>query len=159
MTIWGDADSLPVRVRELCARRSGIGAHEVRVIFVSARKIPLPPGSLVSARVVSGESADDHIIAAAKPADIIITRDIPLAKRALDAGLVALNDRGAIWTQDTVRERLSVRDFMASARDAGLAEMSKANTFGKKEQSAFANALDKALLISIRMSRAANGES
>ncbi len=152
MTIWGDADSLPVRVRELCARRSGIGTCEIGVIFVSARKIPLPPGKLVSARLVSGESADDHIISAAKPLDIIITRDIPLAKRALDAGLIALNDRGTIWTQDTIRERLSVRDFMASARDAGLAEMSRATTFGKKEENAFANALDKALLLSVKMS-------
>jgi len=151
MTIWGDADSLPARVRELCARRSGAAKFEIRVIFVSARKIPLPPGRLVFAVVVSGESADDHIIASAKLADIIITRDIPLAKRALDTGLIALNDRGTIWTRDTVRERLSIRDFMAAARDAGLAEMSRASTFGQKEQNAFANALDKAILLSASM--------
>jgi len=148
MTLWADADSLPPGVRELCARRHGKVLNEndtIQVVFVSARKIPLPAGSLALAVICSDRSADDHILGAANKNDIIVTRDIPLAGRAISAGLIALNDRGTLWTADTLRERLSVRDHMAALRDSGLAGMSGSSGFGKKELTAFANALEKAV--------------
>jgi uncharacterized protein YaiI (UPF0178 family) len=86
------------------------------------------------------------MLAEALPGDIIITRDIPLASRAVAAGITTLNDRGERWTVDTIRERLSVRDHMAALREAGLAAgLEKARTYGPKETRAFADALDRAI--------------
>jgi uncharacterized protein YaiI (UPF0178 family) len=93
------------------------------------------------------EDADSYILAKAAAGDIVVTRDIPLASRAIGRGLIALNDRGELWTADTVRERLSIRDHAEALRLAGLApELNRGRLFGPKERGAFANALDKALL-------------
>jgi uncharacterized protein YaiI (UPF0178 family) len=92
------------------------------------------------------DSVDDYIMSAAKPGDILVTRDIPLAARALTAGIIAMNDRGALWTEGGLRERLSLRDHMASLRELGIAPASaRGRNFGPKEAKAFADALDKAI--------------
>lgn len=149
MTLWADADSLPPGVRDLCARRGGkklTDNETIQVIFVAAKKIPQPAAAGCQSICLSQPaSADDYIITNAKPGDIIVTRDIPLASRALQAGLHALNDRGTIWTADSVRERLSIRDQMESLRKAGLVPMAGSGSFGKKELTAFANALEKTI--------------
>lgn len=153
MTLWADADSLPPGVRELCARRHGKTLSDgtaIDVVFVSGRKIPLPSGYPEKGVIVSGGSADDHIMNEAKQGDILVTRDLPLADRAIKAGLMALNDRGMLWTAETVRERLSVRDQMAALRDSGLAAMPTASNFGKRELAAFANALEQAFQTAIK---------
>jgi uncharacterized protein len=167
MTIWADADSLPKEVRELVARRASMPASGLRAVFVANRKLPLPPGANLAAVIVGragstaqksapslaatgqapAEDADSYILAQASAGDIVVTRDIPLASRAIAQGIIALNDRGELWTADTVRERLSLRDHAEALRLAGLApELNRGRLFGPKERGAFANALDKALL-------------
>ncbi len=139
-----------------------------RAVFVANRPLALPPGNNLIAVTVGPAgaskgtgaqatphastdpaihaSADEYIMSAAEPGDILVTRDIPLAARALDAGIMAINDRGALWTQDGIRERLSLRDYMASMRESGIAPpSSKGRNYGPKEAKAFADALDKAI--------------
>lgn len=151
MTVWADADSLPRQSRELLGRRTRAGA--VRAVFVANRAIGLPPGAAVSAVLVgTGDgAADEHICANALPGDILITRDLPLAARAIALGLTAMNDRGEIWSADTLRERLSLRDRARELRELGLAApMEKSRSFGPREARAFADALDRALTASSR---------
>ncbi|HAP44523.1 MAG: hypothetical protein A2004_03285 [Spirochaetes bacterium GWC1_61_12] len=171
MTLWADADSLPPGVRELCARRGGRslrpgGAELIEVVFVAARPVPLPAGGQCRlirvdealpdglaqtdldgkpAASSGADAADDYIMAHSTAGDILVTRDIPLAARAIANGLQAINDRGDIWSADSVRQRLSMRDRMAELRAAGLAAMPQHGAFGRKELTAFANALDKVL--------------
>ena len=146
MTIWADADSLPREARELIARRCKPGGPAA--VFVANRPVPLPPGPSLTALVVGAAdgAADGYIMDNARRGDLVVTRDIPLAARLVDAGIVAINDRGDIWNDGTVRERLSARDHAAALRDAGLAPpLSRGRTYGQKERAAFAAALDKAL--------------
>lgn len=155
MTIWIDADSLPREARALVARRASRSSPTLplQAVFVSNRKIPLPPGNNTSALIVPpGEgNADERMLAEAGPGDLMITRDIPLASLAVAAGIMTLNDRGEQWTADTVRERLSIRDHMAALREAGLAAgLDKARSYGPKETKAFANALDRAINLAMR---------
>jgi len=162
MTIWADADSLPREARALIGRRAGasLGGEPLRAVFVANRAVPLPPGKSLEAVIVgragapprpeagaeATASADEYILAAAAEGDIIITRDIPLAAKALAKGLVAINDRGTVWTAETVRERASLRDRMAELRNLGLAPASpQGKTYGPREAKAFADALDKAI--------------
>ncbi|GAB1455311.1 YaiI/YqxD family protein [Spirochaetota bacterium] len=171
MTIWADADSLPREVKDLIGRRAGSSnsTFPIRAVFVANRPLPLPPGKNLQAVIVGPagasviahgakgastatdwDNADDYIMAAAVPGDILVTRDIPLAARAVSQGLVALNDRGTLWSSDSVRERVSVRDHMTSLRERGIAPASsRSRGFGPKDVKAFADALDKAIRASI----------
>jgi len=157
VTIWADADSLPAPVREILARRArpagrtgpdGSGTAEastgVRVVFAAGRPIPVPRGSEFLLVETGGPDAvDARIEVLAAPGDLVVTRDIPFAARLAEAGLAVINDRGDEWTADTVRERLSRRDFMAGLRSSGLAEMNRARTWGPREKKAFADTLDR----------------
>ncbi|HOZ72784.1 MAG TPA: DUF188 domain-containing protein [Spirochaetales bacterium] len=175
MTLWADADSLPREVKELIGRRAGssTGDFPIRAVFVANRPLPLPPGKNLQAVIVGKaaaqagglstqperdtlerDTADDYIIASAAPGDILVTRDIPLAARALERGLVALNDRGVIWTADSARERASVRDHMAALRELGVAPpLPKGRLFDRKDLKAFADALDKAIRAAMNAQR------
>ncbi|HPE88583.1 MAG TPA: DUF188 domain-containing protein [Spirochaetia bacterium] len=170
MTLWADADSLPREVKELIGRRAGSSTADfpIRAVFVANRPVPLPPGKNLQAVIVGKaaaqasapsaqpdcDNADDYIVASAAPGDILVTRDIPLAARALERGVAALNDRGVIWTADSVRERASVRDHMAALRELGVAPpLPKGRLFDRKDLKAFADALDKAIRAAMNAQR------
>lgn len=128
----------------------------------TARKSPGPasaaaagPGTMAAPEsAATWDNADDYIMSAAVAGDILVTRDIPLAARAVEKGVVALNDRGVLWTADTVRERVSLRDHMAALRELGAAPPpSKSRGFSPKDVKAFADALDKAIRAAITAQR------
>jgi uncharacterized protein YaiI (UPF0178 family) len=123
------------------------GGH-FRTVFVSARRIPLPkaPG-LEKLIVVPGpDAADDRIVESASAGDIAVTRDLPLAERLVDKGLVVLNDRGDVFTSENVRERRSLRDRAAELRAAGIAPGSdRRRSWGAHEMKKFADAFDREL--------------
>ncbi len=157
MTVWADADSLPREARELIGRRTRMPAGEsagIEAVFVSNRKIPLPAGENLRAELVAAGDgmADDRMLAAALPGDILVTRDLPLAARAVEAGLLVINDRGESWDAGTVRERLSLRDRAEELRKAGIAApMDRGRGYGPREARAFAGALDRALAAASRL--------
>jgi uncharacterized protein YaiI (UPF0178 family) len=144
MKIWVDADSVPVRVREIiikACRREGVNA-----CFVANREIPLDDALEISSVIVPATegSADAYILAEVLPEDLVVTRDIPLAADLVEKKIVVLNDRGRIYTPENVRERLSMRNFMKDLREQGL-PIDKAGKFGPKEVQEFANAFDREL--------------
>ncbi|MCL1818068.1 MAG: DUF188 domain-containing protein [Spirochaetaceae bacterium] len=144
MTVWVDADSCPVRVRQIVAKAAG--ERKTPAVFVANREVPLPRGAYTKAVVVEKTegSADAHICENAAPGDLVITRDIPLAADLVRKGVTAINDRGDVFTAETVGERLSLRNFMKDLRDAGLYE-SSSGTFGAREVRLFSNAFDREL--------------
>jgi hypothetical protein len=139
-----DSDSMPAKVREIVIRAS----HRLRVAasFFSATSVPILESHLVTHHVVS--DADEAIVAACHPGDIVVTRDVPLAARLIDAGAVVLNDRGDTYDRNNIGERLSIRDAAKAIRDSGL-EMPRGRTFGRREVQRFANALDRHLARSL----------
>lgn len=142
MTLHIDGDSCPRQVRELAARA---GRREgVPVVCYANRPIPFPARLGVDMRVVTaGEGeADREILAQARPGDLVLTRDIPLAAQLVALGLAVLNDRGTLYTAENVRERLSVRDFMAGLNAAGLKPEAQAQ-YGKRDWDEFARTFDR----------------
>jgi uncharacterized protein YaiI (UPF0178 family) len=144
MTIWVDADSCPLRVREIVAKAAL--ARKIPAVFTANRRVPLTKNAYVSALVVEKTegAADDSIIRRAKTGDLVITRDIPLAAQLVRLGLSVINDRGNAFSADTIAERLSLRDFMKDLRAVGLYE-SPEGGFGPKEAKLFADAFDREL--------------
>lgn len=90
------------------------------------------------------DTADDHIIRNARPGDIVVTRDIPLAEILALAGVTVLNDRGEVFTAEMVRERRSLRDFSMALKSAGL-RLDRDSRRGPKETKRFSDAFDRTL--------------
>jgi uncharacterized protein YaiI (UPF0178 family) len=145
MRILVDADSMPVRIREIVVRHAERRA--IQACFYAKRPIPLPTSPARTAHVV--EDADEAIVTECEPGDLVVTRDIPLAARVVAMGLTVLNDRGDIYTLENIRERLSLRNAAQAIRDAGLEEP-RGRTFGHREVGRFANALDRELARRVR---------
>src|SRR5690606_13807111 len=115
-------------------------------------RLSVPPDNpFVSAVLVRGgpDEADRHIADHAAPGDLAITADIPLAATLVDNGVTVLDPRGEEYTVETVRERLSIRDFMDSLRGANV-ETGGARPYGERDKRAFAAALDRALTAATR---------
>lgn len=144
MTIWIDADSCPVRVRQIVCKASL--RLSVTLVFVANRPIPITNHELVSFVQTDDEeqSADNYIVAYSKKGDLVITRDIPLAASLVEKGVIVINDRGFLFTADNVRERLSVRDFMYEIRSNGLMT-DRMGVFNKKDIQNFSNTFDSVL--------------
>jgi len=142
--VWVDADSCPRVIRDIVVRASQ--RTHTRATFVANRQVPgIDSESSDFARVPPGDdSADQFILSTAGRGDLVVTRDIPLASKLVDLGICVLNDRGDVYTVENVKERLSVRDFMAELREIGVAEK-RGRRFGARETLEFANAFDREL--------------
>ncbi|MEJ2186559.1 MAG: YaiI/YqxD family protein [Gemmatimonadota bacterium] len=145
MIIWIDADAAPRDVKDVvfrAAKRLGI-----RTVLVANQRMPVPlDNPHVEAVWVRGgpDVADQHIADHASEGDIAVTADIPLAAILVERGVVALDHRGEVFTEDNVRERLSIRDFMESLRGSGV-ETGGPAPYGPRDKQAFAAALDRIL--------------
>jgi len=89
-------------------------------------------------------SADDRIAGLAAPGDLVVTRDLPLAERLVDAGVLVIDDRGRVYTRENIRERRSLRDFMVGLADNNLGP-DRTASYGPRELHAFASSLDREL--------------
>lgn len=88
--------------------------------------------------------ADDEIVLRSNPDDLVITADIPLAAELIAKGVQALNPRGELYTEDNVRGRLNMRDFMNTMRSSGV-QSGGPPPISQADKQAFANALDRIL--------------
>jgi uncharacterized protein len=145
LRIWIDADAAPREVKDLvfrAAKRLNLPA-----ILVANQRLQPPAGHPhVTAVWVDGgpDIADQHIVAAAVPGDLVVTQDIPLAAVLVPRGIAVLDPRGDEHTTETIGERLSVRDFMEQLRTAGATTAGPPPYDGRAKQ-AFAAALDRTL--------------
>lgn len=137
-----DADSCPRMVRDYVLRYSK--RLSIPVTFAANRIIPAEKEFPFHMEVCGKESgaADDYIVNTVEKYDMVITRDIPLAARLVEKEITVLNDRGTVYTKENIRERLSERNFSLQLEQIGLGG-SKADSYGKKEFSAFANTFDR----------------
>lgn len=149
-TIWVDADACPRVIKEIIFRASK--RRQVPVCLVANQPMYLPPDPLLRSVVVAKglDVADAHIIDQVSPRDIVVTADIPLAAEVVAKGAVGINPRGERYTEDNVRSRLSVRDFMQGLREAGV-ETGGPAALGERDKRRFADALEHALTLAQRL--------
>lgn len=150
MRIWIDADAAPRDVKEIVFRAAL--RLELETVLVANKRVPAPlDNPHVSTVWVQGgpDVADRHIAEHAAAGDVAVTADIPLAAILVEKGLVVLDPRGEQYSEENVRERLSIRDFMASLRGSGV-ETGGAKPYGAREKQAFAAALDRVLSAALR---------
>jgi uncharacterized protein YaiI (UPF0178 family) len=93
--------------------------------------------------------ADDRIVEMVEIGDLVITADIPLADRVAAQGAYAIDHRGELYTEDSVKHHLAMRNLMEEIRSTG--EITKGPApFGKKDVEAFANQLNSFLTKHLR---------
>jgi len=143
-TIWVDADACPKVIKEILFR----AADRVGMPLILVANQPLQvPGSRYIRTIQVGagfDVADNHIVQQAAAGDLVITADIPLAAEVIAKGCLALNPRGDLYTDDNIRQRLNMRDFMDTLRSSGVDTGGPAS-FSQADRQAFANQLDRLL--------------
>ena len=118
--IWVDADAAPREVKDIVAKAAL--RLELPTLLVANQRIQTPANNpfVTAVRVEGGpDVADDHIAEHAQPGDLTVTADIPLAARLVEKGVRAIDPRGTEYTEESIGERLSVRDFMDQLRSTG----------------------------------------
>ncbi|MEX1257921.1 MAG: YaiI/YqxD family protein [Gemmatimonadota bacterium] len=145
MKIWIDADAAPREAKEVVFRAAL--RLEIRTVLVANQRLTLPLNNphLSAVRVQGGpDVADRHIADHAEAGDIAVTADIPLAATLVERGVVVIDPRGELYSEENVRERLSIRDFMDSLRSTGV-ETGGPKPYTDRDKRSFADALDRTL--------------
>jgi uncharacterized protein YaiI (UPF0178 family) len=144
MTIWVDADACPAVIKDILFRAADRTA--TATVLVANQLLRVPPSPHIRAvQVPAGfDVADNHIAQQAQPGDIVVTADIPLAAQVVAKGALALNPRGELYSDATIREALALRNFMTELRDSGVQTGGPA-AFSQRDRQAFAAQLDKLL--------------
>ena len=147
IAIFVDADACPVKDEVyVVATRYG-----VRVAVVANAPLYVPEG--VGAQLIVVErgpdAADDWIAQNVRPGDVVITADVPLAARCLEAGALVLGPSGREFDADSIGSALAMRDLLAQRREAGEITRGPA-PLSQKDRSRFLGALDAIVQRSMR---------
>ena len=144
MKIWVDADACPVPVKDILFRAAE--RAKINTVLVANSVMRVPKSNYISAVVVDAgaDVADQYIVDELEAGDLVITADVPLAADVIEKGGLALNPRGSMFTPDSIRSQLSMRNFMDELRGSGVMTGGQA-AFNHSDRQAFANQLDKIL--------------
>jgi uncharacterized protein YaiI (UPF0178 family) len=139
-----DADACPVVVREILFRAAV--KREIKVTLFANQSIRVPASPFIGMyQVPQGfDAADDEIALRAEPGDLVITADIPLASEVLPKGARVLTPRGERYTENNIKQRLQMRDFMETMRSSGEHTGGPA-AMNQADRKAFADQLDRLL--------------
>ncbi len=142
MKIWVDADACPVVIKDIlfkAAERRG-----VKVTLVANQLVQIPKSRYINfIQVAQGfDVADNEIVKRMNAGDLVITSDIPLAADVIEKGGLALSPRGEMYTENNIKARLNMRDFMETLRSSGVDTGGPA-AMNQGDRKAFANHFDR----------------
>ena len=143
MGLYIDADACPVKAEaERVATR-----HRVKMYLVSNGGLRPPQNPLVETVIVPDgpDVADMWIAERCGKGDVVVTGDIPLAAKCVEAGARVLKHNGERLTEANVREALAMRDLMTDLRAADPFRQGGGKAFGKADRSRFLDALEREL--------------
>jgi len=144
LQIWVDADACPNVIKDILFRAAERVAMPLALVANQALQVPRSR-YVRAVQVTAGfDVADNYIVQHAQPGDLVITADIPLAAEVIAKGCQALNPRGELYTEDNIRQRLNMRDFMDTLRGSGV-DTGGPPALSQSDRMAFANQLDRFL--------------
>ena len=141
--IYVDADACPVKAEaETVATR-----HGVRMVLVCNGGIRAPATPLVEVVYVGSrlDEADIWIAERAGPGDVVVTGDIPLAARCVEAGARVVKHDGEELTARNIGMVLATRDLMADLRSADPFRQGGGKGFSKADRSRFLEVMERVL--------------
>lgn len=142
MKIWVDADACPNVIKEILFRLAD--RAEVVLTLVANQALSIPQSDYIRAMQVRQgfDVADDEIVKRAEQGDIVITSDIPLADECITKGCFVLSPRGEQFTKDTIKAKLTMRDFLDTLRGSGE-QSGGPPPFSQSHRREFANQIDR----------------
>ncbi len=140
--IFVDADACPVKDEIYRVARR----YQLPVSVVSNSFLMVPTEPLIERVIVDAgpDVADDWIAERAQVGDIVVTQDIPLAARCLDAGAQAIGPNGRPFTRDSIGSALAQRGIAEHLRSMGETTRGPP-PFQAADRSRFLSALDEAV--------------
>ncbi|MGB0798273.1 MAG: YaiI/YqxD family protein [Planktomarina sp.] len=141
--IYVDADACPVKSEaERVATR-----HKMGVKMVCNGGIRPSANPLVELVIVDAgpDIADMWIADRAGPGDVVVTGDIPLAAKAVEAGAKVIKHNGETLTAANIGNALATRDLMYDLRAADPFRQGGGKGFSKADRSRFLNTLERLL--------------
>ncbi|MBO9474609.1 YaiI/YqxD family protein [Shimia sp. R10_1] len=141
--IYVDADACPVKTE---VERVGT-RHKVNIYVVSNGGLRPSQNPLVENVIVpeGPDVADMWIADRATTGDVVITGDIPLAAKCVEAGARVLKHNGEALTAANIGNVLATRDLMADLRAADPFRQGGGKGFTKADRSRFLDALEREL--------------
>jgi uncharacterized protein YaiI (UPF0178 family) len=140
--LYIDADACPVKAEaERVATR-----HKLKMFVVSNGGLRPSQNPLVETVIVSegADVADMWIAERCGPGDVVVTGDIPLAAKCIEAGARVLRHNGERFTEANIGQQLAMRDLMADLRAANpLGAGGSGKGFTKADRSRFLDALER----------------
>lgn len=147
--IYVDADACPVKAEaERVATR-----HRLRLVLVANGGLRPSANPLVEVRIVAEgpDVADMWIAERAGPGDVVVTADMPLAARCVEAGAKVLRHDGSALNAANIGAQLAMRDLMADLRAADpLGGGGGGKGFTKADRSRFLDALEREVRAALR---------
>ena len=144
VTILVDADACPVKdeIYRVAQR------HKAHVRVVSNSPFRVPVSERVKRVVVSDgfDAADDWIAEHAGPRTIVITADILLAQRCIEAGATVLKHDGREYDAASIGGAVATRAIMADLRAGMDGPGGGPPPFSKADRSQFLQSLDRVLV-------------
>ena len=147
ITIYLDADACPVKEEAYkVAARYGL-----KTFVVSNSFIQIPASPLIERMIVDAgpDVADDWIAEQAKPGDVVVTNDIPLAERVLAASAAAIAPNGRVFTKDSIGSAIAQRALMEHLRSMGEITGGP-KPFDRNARSEFLQAMDQTIQKELR---------
>lgn len=142
-TLYIDADACPVKAE---AERV-ITRHKVPMKLVSNGGLRPPANPLVETVIVPDgpDVADMWIADRAGKGDVVVTSDMPLAAKCVEAGAQVLRHDGSALNQANIGQQLAMRDLMSDLRSADPFRQGSGKSFSKADRSRFLDSLERAL--------------
>lgn len=141
MPIWVDADACPKPVKEILFRAAERTGESLTLVANHPMAVPRRPNVRLLQVPGGFDVADAEIMGRVEPGDLVVTADIPLAADVIARGAHALNPRGEMYSADTIRSILNMRDFMDTLRASGV-QTGGPPALSQADRQAFANQLD-----------------
>ena len=141
--IYVDADACPVKQEaEKVATR-----HKIPCLLVCNGGLLPSPNPFVELVIVPDgpDVADMWIAERAGLGDVVVTNDIPLAARSVEAGAKVLKHNGEALTTANIGNVLATRDLMADLRAADPFRQGGGKAFSKADRSRFLDGLERAV--------------
>lgn len=146
--LYIDADACPVKAEaERVATR-----HKIRMFVVSNGGLRPSQNPFVETIIVADgpDVADMWIADRCGPGDVVVTGDIPLAAKCVEAGARVLKHNGEALTAANIGNVLATRDLMTDLRAADPFRQGGGKSFTKTDRSRFLEALERELRAAAR---------
>lgn len=144
MKLYIDGDAFPNILKPILLR--AIIRLAVPTFIVANKHVSIGKSKHITSIIVSAgpDEADNRIVELVEEADLVITADIPLADRVITKKAHAIDHRGKFFTENSIKEDLSVRNLMQEFRDNGIMTAGPA-PYNQKDAHKFSNKLDQFL--------------